>query len=449
MIMGYLVIILFMIILSAFFSASEISFNASNKMRLKKSAEAGNKAAALACRISDDFKSALSAILIGNNLANIAASTAATVLTMEMLLKLGTPGSDGLASLISTAAMTVLILIFGEIVPKIIAKNNADVFVCFFAYPINILTKILYPLVWIVMRLIGLLSRLWGSDSEDVPTVTEEELSSIIETVEEEGVIDEEKSDLLQSTLDFRDTTVEEIMTPRVDMTTFDISDSYEEIEQVIDRSCFSRIPVYEDSIDNIIGILFLNHYYKNVTSYEQQSSFDLKSLLMKPTFIHKTMKLPNALSLLRERKTHMAIVTDEYGGTIGLVTIEDMLEELVGDIWDESDEIVNECVQTGPNTYEVSGDMNIDDFFSEIEFEPKDFECEYSTMGGWAIEMLNADPHVGDSFIYPENDDSDEEDEGEENVRLFIAVSSMEDMRVTGLTVLVTRSDQSAGSDE
>lgn len=447
--MGYLVIILFMIILSAFFSASEISFNASNKMRLKKSAEAGNKAAALACRISDDFKSALSAILIGNNLANIAASTAATVLTMEMLLKLGTPGSDGLASLISTAAMTVLILIFGEIVPKIIAKNNADAFVCFFAYPINILTKILYPLVWIVMRLIGLLSRLWGSDSEDVPTVTEEELSSIIETVEEEGVIDEEKSDLLQSTLDFRDTTVEEIMTPRVDMTTFDISDSYEEIEQIIDQSCFSRIPVYEDSIDNIIGILFLNHYYKNVTSYEQQSSFDLKSLLMKPTFIHKTMKLPNALSLLRERKTHMAIVTDEYGGTIGLVTIEDMLEELVGDIWDESDEIVNECVQTGPNTYEVSGDMNIDDFFSEIEFEPKDFECEYSTMGGWAIEMLDADPHVGDSFVYPQNDDSDEEDEGEENIRLFIAVSSMEDMRVTGLTVLVTRSDQSAGSDE
>ena len=282
--MGYLVIILFMIILSAFFSASEISFNASNKMRLKRSAEAGNKAAALACRISDDFKSALSAILIGNNLANIAASTAATVLTMEMLLTLGTPGSDGLASLISTVVMTVLILIFGEIVPKIIAKNNADVFVCFFAYPINILTKILYPLVWLVMRLIGLLSRLWGSDSEDVPTVTEEELSSIIETVEEEGVIDEEKSDLLQSTLDFRDTTVEEIMTPRVDMTTFDISDSYEEIEQVIDRSCFSRIPVYEDSIDNIIGILFLNHYYKNVTSYEQQSSFDLRSLLMKPT---------------------------------------------------------------------------------------------------------------------------------------------------------------------
>lgn len=249
--------------------------------------------------------------------------------------------------------------------------------------------------------------------------------------------------------LDFRDTTVEEIMTPRVDMTTFDISDSYEEIEQVIDRSCFSRIPVYEDSIDNIIGILFLNHYYKNVTSYEQQSSFDLRSLLMKPTFIHKTMRLPNALSLLRERKTHMAIVTDEYGGTIGLVTIEDMLEELVGDIWDESDEIVNECVQTGPNTYEVSGDMNIDDFFSEIEFEPKAFECEYSTMGGWAIEMLNADPHVGDSFIYPESRDGDAEDETEDNVRLFIAVSSMEDMRVTGLTVLVTRDSQNAESDE
>jgi CBS domain containing-hemolysin-like protein len=435
-------IIILMVILSAYFSASEISFNASNKIRLKKAAENGSRSAALAYRISEDFTTALSAILIGNNLANIAASTAATVIAMNLLMSLRTMNSDGMASFVSTVVMTVIILIFGEIVPKIIAKNNADSAVRFFAWPTRILTWILYPLVWLVMRLIRLLSSLWGKDDEDAPTVTEEELSSIIETAEEEGVVDEEKSELLQSAIDFRDTTVEEIMTPRIDMTAFDIADPPEEIEALVDESRYSRIPVYEDSIDNIIGILYLNHYYKKVADEAEGKDFDLRGLLMKPNFIHKTMKLPAALSLLRERKTHIAIVVDEFGGTLGLVTMEDILEELVGDIWDESDEIVEECVRTGENTYEVNGDMNIDDFFGEIEFEPREFECEYSTVGGWAIEMLDADPHVGDSFTFRDipEEDGEEDDPEEPATTLTVVVSAMDDMRVTKLTVLVTR---------
>ena len=324
--MRYVFIIILMVLFSAYFSASEISFNASNKLRLKKAAEeGGSRSAALAYKISEDFTTALSAILIGNNLANIAASTAATVIAMNLLLSLKTMNSDGMASLVSTVVMTLIILIFGEIVPKIIARNNADAAVRLFAWPTRILTWILYPLVWLVMRLIHLLSGLWGKDDEDAPTVTEEELSSIIETVEEEGVIDEEKSELLQSAIDFRDTTVEEIMTPRIDMLAFDIADSPEEIETLVDESRYSRLPVYEDSIDNIIGILYLNHYYKKVT--DGGEPFDLRSILMKPSFIHKTMKLPAALSLLRERKTHLAIVVDEFGGTLGLVTMEDILE--------------------------------------------------------------------------------------------------------------------------
>ena len=440
--MRYVLIILLMVLLSAYFSASEISFNASNKMRLKKAAEGGSRSAALAYKISEDFTTALSAILIGNNLANIAASTAATVIAMNLLLSLNTMNSDGMASLVSTVVMTLIILIFGEIVSKIIAKNNADAAVRLFAWPTRILTWILFPLVWLVMRLIRLLSSLWGKDDEDAPTVTEEELSSIIETVEEEGVIDEEKSELLQSAIDFRDTTVEEIMTPRIDMLAFDIADSPEEIEKLVDESRFSRLPVYEDSIDNIIGILYLNHYYKRITDREAGSEFSLRDLLMKPSFIHKTMKLPAALSLLRERKTHIAIVVDEFGGTLGLVTMEDILEELVGEIWDESDEIVEECVRTGENTYEVNGDMNIDDFFAEIEFEPREFECDYSTVGGWAIEMLEADPHVGDSFSYRDIplEDGEEEDPEDPATTLTVVVSAMDDMRVTKLTVLVTR---------
>ena len=424
---GYLVVILIMILLSAFFSASEISFNASNKMRLKKSAEAGSKTAALAYRISENFTSALSAILIGNNLANIAASTAATVITMSLLLNINAGGSDSLASLIATLVMTFLILIFGEIVPKIVAKNNADVTVLWFAYPIRILTYILYPVVWLVMGLVRLLSKIWGKDNDEGPTVTEEELSSIIDTVEEEGVIDEGQSDLLQSTLEFRDTTVEEIMTPRIDVLAFDIQDDPEEIRKTIEGSHFSRIPVFEDSVDNIIGILYLNHYYRKAIDTPAIPNEVIRSMLMEPCFLHKTMKLPAALTVLRERKTHIAIIIDEFGGTLGIVTMEDILEELVGDIWDESDEIVPEFVKTGENTYEVSGDMNIDDFFSEIEYEPHDFECEYTTMGGWAIERLDADPHVGDRFT----------DEDETHT-LYVVVSEMDDMRVTKLTILV-----------
>lgn len=439
----YLLVILLMLVLSAYFSSSEIAFNASNKMRLKKAAEAGSKSAALAYRISEDFTTALSAILIGNNLANIAASTAATVITMNLLIRVKAVNSDGLASVLSTAVMTFVILIFGEIIPKILAKNNADAVVRRIAYPTKILTWILFPLVWLVMRLIRFLSRLWGKDDEDAPTVTEEELSSIIETVEEEGVIDEEQGELLQSTLDFRDTTVEEIMTPRISMTAIDADDPMEKTAEIIADSRYSRIPVYEDSIDNIIGILYLNHYYKKVSDCAEDAPAALRELLMKPCFVHKTMRLPAALRLLRERKTHLAIVIDEYGGTLGLVTMEDILEELVGDIWDESDEIVTSFSQTGEHTYEVSGDMNLDDFFAEIEFEPRaDFTCEYSTVGGWAIEACDAEPHLGDSFRYSDLDPEEDEEEAEkeEHTTLTVVIAAMDDMRVTKLTVLVER---------
>lgn len=432
------ILIIFMVILSAYFSASEISFNAANKLRLKKAAESGEKLAGLAYRISGDFTSALSAILIGNNLVNIAASTTATVLAMRLLMDLTKQSSDALASLIATVVMTLIILIFGEIIPKIIAKKYADKTVRFFAIPTRVLTVILYPVIWLVLLLIRGLSRIWGKDSDDAPTVTEEELSSIIDTIEEEGVIDEEKGELLQSTLEFRDTTIEELMTPRIDMLSFDIDDDPAEIAELIENSRYSRIPVYEDSIDNIIGVLYLNHYYRALIDEPDPAKLDLRGMLMEPCFLHKTMKLPAALKVLRERKTHLAIIVDEFGGTHGIVTMEDILEELVGDIWDESDEVIPEFVKTGENTYEVSGDMNIDDFFSEVEFEPHDFECEYTTMGGLAIERLDADPHVGDSFT-----------ESDGRIELCVVVSEMDDMRVTKLTVLVKPLEQESEDEE
>lgn len=434
-----IIIIVLMVILSACFSASEISFNTANKKRLKKSGEAGKKSANLAYNIIENFNTALSAILIGNNLANIACTTSATVIAIALFENVN--NGDSIASVVSTVVMTVIILIFGEIVPKIVAKNNADVMVHGFAYIITVVKWILYPLVWLVMALIKGLERIWGKDDEDAPTVTEEELSSIIETVEEEGVIDEGKKELLQSAIEFRDTTVEEIMTPRIDMLSFDITHSLEKLRDIAEISRFSRIPVYDESIDDIIGVLYLNRYFRKITGSGVNDKNDLRKLLMEPCFIHKTMKLNRALNILRERKTHLAIVVDEYGGTMGVVTIEDILEELVGEIWDESDEIVNECVKTGNNTYEVSGDMNIEDFFAEVDFDPKDFECEYSTVGGWAIQMLNADPHVGDNFIFSDLGEVEvDDDDYEGHTELYVIVSGMDDMRIKKLTVLVRR---------
>jgi putative hemolysin len=420
--------IIIMIVLSAFFSGSEIAFNTSNKLRLKKSAEAGEKTAAMAYKTSENFTTtALSTILIGNNLVNLGASAITTVITVNLLLALGLgEKSDTLASLIATTIMTVIILIFGEIIPKILGKQHADTVVRWVAYPIRILTIFLYPVIFLIMLPVNLLRRLWGRDNDgELPTVTEEELSSIIDTVEEEGVIDEDKGELLQSTLTFKDTTVEEIMTPRIDLVSIDINDSPEVIEETIENSRFSRIPVYEDSIDDIIGVLYLNHYYKNEV-HENKAA--LRDILIPPCFIHKTMRLPAALNVLREKQTHLAIVIDEFGGTLGIVTMEDILEELVGDIWDESDEVVDMITKTGESTYEVNGDMNIDDLFEYFDISSKGFECDYSTVGGWAIEALDANPHIGDTFSYKS---------------LIAVVSGMDDMRVTKVTVLVKPPEQ------
>lgn len=415
------IVIFLMLVLSAFFSGSEISFNSCNKMRLRRAAEEGSSTAKTAWRISEKFTTSLSAILIGNNLANIAASTAATAIFIQIFRRAAADGGlDGVASTVSTIVMTVIVLIFGEIVPKILCKQHADKVVLWISIPVKILTIVLYPLVLIVMGLLSVLRRLWGKDSdESEASVTEDELSSIIDTVEEEGVIDEGQSELMQSTLEFRETTIEEIMTPRIDLVTIDINDDAPNITEIIRSSRYSRIPVYDDSIDDIIGILYLNHYYKEAVDDKE---IDLRPLLMQPTFLHKTMRLPAALHRMRSNKTHLAIVIDEFGGTLGVVTIEDILEEIVGDIWDESDEIVATMTKIGEKKYEVIGEMNIDDFFAEFDYEPKDFECEYSTVGGWAVENLNSDPHVGDTFTFD---------------FLTVLVSEMEDgVRVTKLIV-------------
>ena len=408
---SYLLIVL-LIAFSAFFSGSEISYSSLNALRMKNAAESGGLAAKAAYWIYQAYDSALVTILIGNNLVNIASSSVATLIAVSLL------GDEGAWA--ATAVMTVLILTFGEIIPKIIAVQLPEGFAKFVALPLRVMMFITKPIVWVFNKLLMLLDRVWARFGESGPTVTEDDLETILETVEDEGVIDEDRAELLQSALDFGDVLAYEIITPRVDMLAIDIEDDWEEVLKTAYDSPYSRIPVYEDTIDNIIGILHLNHFFKELV---EQPQFDLRSILMPVNFVPKTMPLDDVLTVMKKRQCHMVIVTDEYGGTMGCLTMEDVLEQLVGDIWDESDEIVDEFVQTGEDTYEADGDMRIYDFFEELDIDDRDFDDDNATLGGWAIEMLGDYPKVGDSFDYK---------------NLTITVKKLQNLRVIRLAVQV-----------
>ena len=382
-----------LVLLSAYFSASEIAFASANERRLKAAAEDGKKLSQrLAYKIYNNYERALATILIGNNLVNIGASSIAAIIFIRWM------GEGGLSSWTSTIVMTVIILIFGEIMPKNIAKKIAEPFCTATSIVLYILTIITRPLVWLTEGIVWLVSRLWVKNTKKGPSVTEDDLETIIETVEDEGVLDEDRADLVQSALDFDDVLAYEIITPRVDLVAIDIDDPMDEIMKVIQTSPFSRIPVYEDTIDNIIGILHLNQCLKLLAAGQTP---DLRKMLMPVYFVHKTTPLDDVLRGMRTQNRHMAVVTDEYGGVMGILTMEDVLEQLVGDIWDESDVIENECVELSENLYEVAGEMRILDFFDEIDLDDRDFDDANTTMGGWIVELLGHYPKIGDSVQY------------------------------------------------
>ena len=380
------------ICLSAFCSASEMAFSSCNHLRLENSAEDGSKKAKIALRITERFDDALSAILICNNLANIGASSLASVAVILLL------GSDEYAW-VSTLVLTILVIIFGETMPKIIAKKNANRISEKHAYPVRFLMIILKPLIWVVVKLIDLITLpLPEPKSEDSAEEAVEELQSIIETAEDEDVLDEDQSELVRSAIDFSETSVLEVMTARVDVTSIDIDDKWEDILALIEEAPYSRIPVYEDSIDNIIGVLYLNHFLKALTDGDR---VNIRSLLMPPCYVYKTTKLPMVLNQLRRAKQHLAVVTDEYGGTLGVVSMEDVLEEIVGDIWDETDTVEQEIVQRSEGEYELDGSMILSDMAELLGLREEDMEAESDTVGGWTIERFGSFPKVGDSFDY------------------------------------------------
>ena len=383
------------IALSAFSSSVEMAYSAANRLRLESAAENGNKAAALACKIYDRYDDMLSSVLICNDLVNIGASSLVSI----MALILADGENTGLVTALGTVLITVTIIIFGETIPKIVAKKNANTTAINYAYIVRFLMIILKPVVFIVVSLIHLITKpLKGEKPADEQETAVEELFSIIETVEDEGVIDEERSELLQAALDFSEISASEVMTSRVDMVSIDIDDDWHEIFEIIDKSTFSRLPVYENSIDNIIGVLYLNHFFKAITSTEK---IDIRPLLIKPCYVYKTVKLPSVLTEMRKSRTHLAIVTDEYGGSMGVVTMEDVLEELVGDIWDETDEFKPEVIEHDKNLFELDGDMNMSDFLEMIDRSEDSFETDSATVGGWTIEKFGRFPENGESFTF------------------------------------------------
>lgn len=395
MLIWYCVTLVVFVILSAFSSSAEMAYSSANRLRLENLGENGNRASALACRIYDSYDDMLSSVLILNDLVNIGASAIVSIIALE----LSSGGDEALYTTLGTVLITVIIIIFGETIPKIVAKKNANKTAKNYAYIVRGLMIILKPLVFIVVSLIRLMTKsLKGEKPADEQEAAVEELFSLIETVEDEGVIDEERSELLQAALDFSEISASEVMTSRVDMISIDIDDDWEEILEIIDKSPYSRVPVFEDSIDNIIGVLYLNHFFKAITSLEK---IDIRPLLIKPCYVYKTVKLPSVLSEMRKSRTHLAIVTDEYGGSMGVVTMEDVLEELVGDIWDETDEFESEVIEHDKNLFELDGDMNISDFLEMIDRSEDSFETDSATVGGWTIENFGRFPENGDSFTF------------------------------------------------
>ena len=395
--MEYILIVL-CLMGSAFFSGTEIAYTSISKLKIKKERENPRGIQKLVLFIYDHFDNALSTLLIGNNLVNIAATSIATVLAVKLADSLGGRIEDDTASTIVTVVMTVLILICGEITPKMIARRCSDTISKWAAVPLMVLIILLFPAVLVTSWIVKAFSLLWRrKDGADV-TITEEEFENILDTAEDEGIIDESETELLQSALEFTDLDAGDILTPRIDVVGFELHDSLETILNIVNETQFSRYPVYERTVDHVVGILYVKHLLKELAEGRQA---ELKDLMLEPVFIPKSMKLHAIMDEFRSRRTHMAVVADEYGGITGIVTMEDVLEQLVGDIWDENDDIVNDWQEMGRDRYECAGDLNLSEFFGNLDLDDEEVETSCATVGGWATENIGAMPVPFDAFDY------------------------------------------------
>ena len=404
------ILLVILIALSAFFSASETAYTTVNKIRLQNYVDAGSKKAKTALFIAENYDRTLTTILIGNNIVNIGASSIATLLFVKLF------GPSGAA--ISTAVMTILILIFGEVLPKSFAKESSEKFALAFSRSLRILMTVFWPVVFLFIQLKKVAKHISPIKEEETPTVTEQELKFIVESIEDEGVLEKQESELVQHALEFDEKTVQEVLTPRVDMTTLDIEDDLQTNIGLVLTERFSRIPVCRGTSDRIIGIL---HTKDLLEALVRGDAIDLASMVQPAFFVYKTKKLSSLLADFKRNKTHVAIVTDDYGGTVGMVTMEDLLEELVGDIWDEDEEIIQDFVQIDSQHFLISGDLTIRDLFDQLDLPFSNLESNHTSCGGWALEALGHIPQAGEAFRFK---------------NMTLTIQEMDDQRVKKLSV-------------
>lgn len=398
--------LLILITLSAYFSATETAFSSLNRIKIKNLANEGNKKAKLTLELCGKYDELLSSILVGNNIVNIMSTSIATALFVVYF------PSNGVA--ISTVVMTIVVLVFGEVTPKSIAKEMPEKFAMLSAPYINMICKLLTPVTVFFVWLKKLTARLIGVKSDH--SITDDELLTMVKEAQADGGIDEEEGDLIKSAIEFYDLDVEDILIPRVDLVAVDIESTAGEINELFSASRFSRIPVYKDTIDNIIGVINQKDF-----SYEVLNGKKTIENAVKPViFVVGNMKISDLLTVLQKNKSHLAVVTDEYGGTVGIVTLEDVIEELVGEIWDEHDEVTLDIVKLSENSYRVSGNLNLDKLAETVGAE---IESENTSVGGWVMERLEKIPEINDYFEY-------------EN--LSVTVTKTEDRRVNEVIVAV-----------
>lgn len=383
---AYIVIIALLVACSAFFSMSETAFTSASQVRLKKMAKDGDRKAEKAVRILEDYDKFLTTILIGNNLVNIGATSIATVMFAVML-------GQELGSVTSTVVMTLVVLVCGEITPKTLAKRRPEKYVLKIVSVVHAIEIIFTPLSWVFGKLTKFVgNRLSG---EEPAAMTEDELEVMIDEIEGDGIIEKTEGELIKSAIRFDDTAASEVYVPRVDVVAVDVSSTVDEVGKVISDTGFSRIPVYDGSIDNIVGVVYAKEFYSRIFNEE---TFTLKEITRSVKYVPETMSIAAIFNDFQKTKVHIAVVLDSYGGTMGIITLEDILEELVGEIWDESDDIQQDITSLPDGTWLVKGIANIYDVAEKIgfEFEPGEYE-DYSVMG-YVFYRLNRAPLRGDT---------------------------------------------------
>ena len=376
-----IVLVIAMMIFSALFSGTETAFSSVNKLRLKNYEAQGNKKAKKALRLANRFDEVLTAVLIGNNIVNIATSSVSTIIFIKLI------GSKG--AVVSTIVVTVLVLIFCEVLPKSYAKKNAEKLALAFAPALSFLVTVFKPFVWLLNKLSSLVSK-----EDKAPSVTEEELKYMIDEIEEQGVIEEQESELVKSALEFDEINVNEILIPRVKVVGVELNATIDEIKELFSSEMYSRLPVYEKSLDNVVGIITNKAFFKMLV----EGGNDIKPIIQEVPHIADSKLISEAMRDMQRSKVHLAVVIDQYGGTKGIVTLEDIIEELVGEIYDEDDEIETNIMMLAPDKYEVAGDMSISDMLEMLDLDEDMITTDYTSVGGWVTDVMEHIPEAGET---------------------------------------------------